>query len=156
MTLTVSLEPPCRDGVIDLLRQADAYSASLYPIKDRQPLGVEALSAPGVRFLVGRLKGKVVGCCALIEQGDGSGELKRMIVDEKARRQGIGRALLLAAEAAALQARLHLIQMEVGARSTGAKELYRRAGYRERGPFGTHRPSLHSIFLEKAVRSEEN
>ena len=148
---TVGVEAPRQAEVLDLLRQSDAYSASLYPVEGRKPLDIAALGAPGAHFLVARLEGRAVGCCALIEQGDGTGELKRMIVDEGARQQGVGRALLVAIEAVAVRTGLHLIRMEVGARSTGAHVLYRRAGYRERGPFGTHRLSPHSIFLEKQV-----
>ena len=149
--LTVGIEAPQQAEVLNLLRQSDAYSASLYPVEGRRPFGADALSAPGVHFLVARLEGAVVGCCALIEQDGGMGELKRMIVSEGARQQGIGRALLAAVEAVAVQIGLHLIQMEVGARSISAHALYRRAGYRDRGPFGTHRLSPHSIFLEKRV-----
>ena len=129
--------------MLDLLRQSDAYSASLYPVEGRKPLGTAALSAPGVHVLVVRLGGMAVSCCALIQQGSGTGGLKSMIVDEGARQQGIGRALLAAV---AVRIGLHMIQMEVGARSTGAHALYREVGYRDRGPFGTHRPSPHSIF----------
>lgn len=149
--LTVGIEVPQQADVLGLLRQSDAYSASLYPVEGRKPLSIEALSAPGVHFLVARLGGVAVGCCALIEQGSGTGGLKRMIVDEGARQQGIGRALLAAVEAVAVRIGLHMIQMEVGARSTGAHALYREVGYRDRGPFGTHRLSPHSIFLEKQV-----
>jgi len=73
--LVVGVEPPKQAEVLDLLRQSDAYSAALYPVEGRRPLGVEALSAPSVHFLVARLDGVAVGCCALIELGDGTGEL---------------------------------------------------------------------------------
>ncbi len=43
--LVVGVEPPQQAEVLDLLRQSDAYSASLYPVEGRRPLGVEALSA---------------------------------------------------------------------------------------------------------------
>ena len=149
--LTVGIEAPQQAGVLDLLRQSAAYSASLYPVEGCKPLDTEALSAPNVHFLVARLGGMTVGCCALIEQGGGIGELKRMIVDGGARQQGVGRILLAAVEAVAVRIGLHLVQMEVGTRSTGAHALYRMASYRDRGPFGTHRLSPHSIFLEKQV-----
>lgn len=149
--LTVSVETPRQAEVLDLLRQSDAYSASLYPVEGRKPLSVETLSAPGAHFLVARLDGVAVGCCALIALGDGTGELKRMVVGEGARQRGVGRALLAAVEAAAVRSGLQLVQMEVGARSTGAHALYRGTGYRDRGPFGSHSFSPHSIFLEKQV-----
>lgn len=149
--LTVGVEAPDQAEVLELLRQSDAYSASLYAAEGRRPLGVEALSAPGVSFLVARLKGKAVGCCALIDRGGGRGELRRMVVDAATRGTGVGRALLQAAEAAAMGEGLSLIQMEVGARSIGAHALYRAAGYRTREPFGTHKASPHSIFLERQL-----
>ena len=151
--LAVNLETPRQAEVSDLLRQSDAYSASLYPVEGRKPLRVEALSAPGVHFLVARVDGVAVGCCALITAGDGTGELKRMVVAEGARQRGVGRALLAAAEATAIRQGVRLVQMEVGARSIGAQALYRGAGYRERGPFGAHTLSPHSIFLEKQVEA---
>ncbi len=152
--LTVSVETPRQVEVLDLLQQSDTYSASLYPAEGRRPLSADDLSAPGVHFLVARLGGVAVGCCALIERRGDVGELKRMIVDKGARQQSTGRALLATVEASAVRIGLHLIQMEVGARSLGAHALYRGAGYRDCGPFGSHRPSPHSIFLEKQVGTD--
>ncbi len=123
MALVVGVEAPQQAEVLDLLQQSDAYSVSLYPVEGRRPLGVEALSAPGVHFFVARLDGVAVGCCALIELDDSIGELKRMIVDEQARQQGVGRALLRTVETIALRSRVDLIRMEVGARSTDAHQL---------------------------------
>ncbi len=108
MALVVGVEAPQQAEVLDFLRQSDAYSASLYPVEGRRPLGVEALSAPEVHFLFARLDGVAVGCCALIELNDGTGELKRMIVDEQARQQGVGLALLRAVETIALKSRVDL------------------------------------------------
>ena len=71
--LTVGVETPRQVEVLDLLQQSNACSASLYPIEGRKPLGVDALNALGVHFIVARLEGVAVGCCALIEQGGGMG-----------------------------------------------------------------------------------
>jgi len=49
--LTVGVETPRQVEVLDLLQQSDAYSASLYPVEGRRPLGADTLSAPGVHFL---------------------------------------------------------------------------------------------------------
>ncbi len=76
--LTVSVETPQQAEVFGLLRQSDAYSASLCPVEGRKPPSVATLSAPDVHFLVARMDGVAVGCCALIAPGDGTGELKRM------------------------------------------------------------------------------
>jgi len=147
--LTVGVETPRQAEVLDLLQQSDAYSTSLYPGRRPQAARRRYLKRTRRPLFVARLEGVAVSCCALIEQGGGMGELKRMIVDKGARQQGTGRALLTAVEASAVRIGLHLIQMEVGARSIGAHALYRAAGYRDCGPFGAHRISPHSIFLEK-------
>lgn len=88
--LTVSVETPQHAEVLDLLRQSDAYSASLYPVESGKPLSLEALSAPSIQFLVARRDGVAVGCCAPIAPGDSMGELKRMVASEGARQRGVG------------------------------------------------------------------
>jgi len=54
----------------------------------------QALANPGTHVLVARNGTVAAGCCALFTWGDGTAELKRMIVDEAARGQGVGAALL--------------------------------------------------------------
>jgi putative acetyltransferase len=41
--------------------------------------------------------------------------------------------------------------MEVGIRNTEGQALYRKAGYGERAPFGSYRPSPISLFFEKII-----
>ncbi|MDP9356579.1 MAG: GNAT family N-acetyltransferase, partial [Chloroflexota bacterium] len=54
---------------------------------------------PHVRFLVARLDGRVVGC-AIGDRDNGNSRVINLAVDPDARRQGVGRALLRALEAA--------------------------------------------------------
>lgn len=151
MAVTVGLENPRQTGVGLLLQQSDAVAASLYPGEFRRPLDPESLAAPGIHVLVAREGPVAVGCCALIQQGAGIAELKRMVVDAACRRQGVGTALLRAAETEALRLGIRLIRMEVGIRNTDGQALYRRAGFTERGPFGSYKPSPISLFLEKSL-----
>ena len=149
--LTVAEETPLQDAVTVLLRHSDAVAAALYPGAYRRPIDPSALAVPGVTVLVARAMGEAVGFCALFDLGDGAAELKRMIVLPSARGQGVGAALLDAAEAAARQRGFTAIRMEVGIRNTEGQALYRRAGYRERGPFGMYRPDPISLFFEKSM-----
>jgi putative acetyltransferase len=152
MTITVREESPRQAEVARLLQQSDALAASLYPGEYRRPLNPETLDAPGISLFVARADDQTAaGCCALFDAGDGTAELKRMIVDPGRRRLGVGKALLQAMEAAAATGGIHLIRMEVGVRNTDGQALYRRMGYRERGPFGPYKPSPISLFFEKAV-----
>lgn len=148
--MIVREESPQQEEVAALLRESDAVAAALYPGAYRRPLNPETLSAPGIHLFVARGEdGIAAGCCALFEGGDGTAELKRMIIGAGFRGRGAGAALLRGVEEAAPQLGIRLIRMEVGIRNTDGQALYRRAGYRERGPFGTYQASPISLFLEK-------
>ncbi|SDR57224.1 putative acetyltransferase [Rhizobiales bacterium GAS113] len=152
MVLTVREESSRQDEVASLLQQSDANAALLYPNEHRRPLNSEALAAPGIRLFIARTVDLVAaGCCALFDRGDGRAELKRMIVDERFRQQGVGTALLRAVETTAMAAGIHLIHMEVGIKNTCGHAPYRRAGYKERGPFGSYKPSPVGVFFEKSL-----
>jgi putative acetyltransferase len=93
-----------------------------------------------------------VGCGALvINREGGSAELKRMFVDPAARGRGVARALLKLIEEQAQSLGLRRILLETGVKSIEALALYRRHGYRERGPFGSYRPDPLSVFMEKQL-----
>lgn len=151
--LAIARESPRQDEVSELLRQADEHSAALYPSEGRHPIYLDTLQLPNVGFFVARLDGRAVGCGALVSAGDGDAELKRMIVDGAARGQGVGRAILEAIEDAARREGVTRILLETGPKSLQALALYRRSGYRERGPFGAYRPSPFSVFMEKRLTS---
>ena len=145
-------ESPLQAEVAALLRESDAVAALLYPGEYRRPLNLGTLSAPGIRLFVARGEdGAAAGCCALFEGGDGTAELKRMIVGAAHRGRGAGAALLRGVEEAAPRLGLRLIRLEVGIRNIGAQGLYRRMGYRDRGPFAPYEASPLSLFLEKAL-----
>jgi putative acetyltransferase len=148
--LTVEEERPDHPEAIELGRQFDAYVVALYPPEYR--LKVEArLSASGTRFFVARRDGKALGCMALVRTGPDRAELKRCFVTEAARGQGVGFALLSAAEAAAREQKMRLIQLETGIRNNAALRLYRGCGFHDRGPFGGYPDDGVSVFLEKTL-----
>lgn len=148
---SIAQETPCQDEVLSLLRQSDAYAESLYPPESNHMIDVEALAAPAVRFFVARLDGRAVGCGALVLGDAGQAELKRMFIDPAARGRGGGRGILEAIEDIARREGVRLIRLETGTLNHEALALYRRFGYRERGPFGGYGPDPLSVFMEKAL-----
>jgi putative acetyltransferase len=149
--LSIAPETPDQDAVLALLEKSDAFSKALYPPESNHLIDVDALSAPNVRFFVARVAGEAVGCGALVLDGGGQAELKRMFVDTSVRGQGVGRELLRALEDAARREVVSLIQLETGVNNYEALSLYRRFGYRERGPFGSYRADPLSVFMEKRL-----
>ncbi|KQR67967.1 GCN5 family acetyltransferase [Rhizobium sp. Leaf384] len=151
MTLTIREDSPRQPAIIDLLDQSDAYAQSLYPAESNHLVDLETLEKPGVSFFVARHHGAIVGCCALVAAGDGSGEIKRMFVDPKARGMRAGQALLDAIEQKARASGLTTVRLETGIYQPEAIGLYRKAGYRDIEPFGTYMPDPLSLFMEKIV-----
>jgi putative acetyltransferase len=152
-TLVITPEPPDQDDVRHLLRAADDHAAALYPLESRHGLDTPALMVNGARFFVARQDGQAIGCAGYLVRGDGSAEVKSVFVDPTWRGRGIAGRLLEAIEAAARSDGIRLLQLETGARSPDALALYRRLGYRDRGPFGTYGPDPLSVFLEKIIEA---
>lgn len=153
-TITVSEEPPRQPAIIRLLEHSDAYAASLYPAESNHLVDVSTLEKPTVSLFVARRNGEVVGCCALVEAGDGTGEIKRMFVNPEARGLKISKRLLSAIEAKAQKLGLTAIRLETGIHQPEAIGLYKAAGYVERAPFGSYRPDPLSLFMEKRVERD--
>lgn len=151
MTVTIAIEPPRQAGVLRLLELSDAYAASLYPAESNHMVDVATLEGENVSFFVARQSEAVLGCGALVEAGDGAGEIKRMFVDEAARGLKLGRRLLDAIVDRAGALGLSVIRLETGIHQPQAIGLYRAHGFVETGPFGDYRPDPLSIFMEKTL-----
>ena len=151
MTTAIAPESPRQDAVLDLIRQSDAYAASLYPAESNHMIDLAALERPEVRFFVARRDGRAVGCGALVLGHDGQAELKRMFVDPATRGLKVGRDLLARIEDEARDLGVRLIRLETGIHQPEAIGLYRRFGYLDRGPFGDYGPDPLSVFMEKTL-----
>lgn len=117
--VTIAEESPRQPAVIRLLELSDAYAASLYPAESNHLVDLSQLEQPTVSFFVARRDGEVVGCCGLVEAGDGTAEIKRMFVDPEARGLKLGKLLLsvLEAKAAKLGPRQSVLRRHLSAGS---------------------------------------
>ncbi|PDT80974.1 GNAT family N-acetyltransferase [Sinorhizobium sp. BJ1] len=149
--ISIAEEPPRQPAILRLLELSDAYAASLYPAESNHMVDLSTLERPGVSFFVARGNGEIVGCCALVDAGDGTAEIKRMFVDPQARGLKVGKQLLAVLEAKAERLGLTAIRLETGIYQPEAIGLYRSSGYVERPPFGGYLPDPLSLFLEKAL-----
>ncbi|MBR0653662.1 GNAT family N-acetyltransferase [Plastoroseomonas arctica] len=147
----VEVESPLQEEVTTLLCQSDAVAERLYPGEPRRPITAETLTRSGTHVLIARCAGTAVGLCAVFERGDGTAELKRMIVAEGARGRGVGAALLRGVEAEAKRLGADTIVLEVGVRNAEAQALYRRSGYEPCEPFSPYQPSPISLFLKRQL-----
>jgi GNAT superfamily N-acetyltransferase len=106
-----------------------------------------------ISSVVADLDGVPVGCASLRAARDGypagSGELKKVWVDDEARGAGAARALLAAIEDDARAAGLTSLVLQTGIRQPEAVTLYLSAGYRPIAPFGPYTDDLLSLLFGK-------
>lgn len=101
---------------------------SLHPDTDefREPTG---------GFVLARLRGRAIGCGAVLFHDGGPAYLKRMWVDDAVRGMGVGRRILAALEQSAREHGAASVTLETNASLTEAIAMYRSAGYVEVEPF---------------------
>lgn len=158
-SIVIRPERPDHPKVRELLRQLDAYLATLYDPDDNHILGERALLAPDVSFLVAAQGQRIVGCGAVrrmpaeVETAQRPyGEVKRMMVDPDLRGQRIGARLLLALEGVLRADGIEQALLETGAAQADALRLYERCGYTRRAAFGGYPENGLSVFYEKSLQ----
>lgn len=106
------------------------------------------LSAPNVTLLIARLDKRAVGCVALVDYTT-YGEVKRLFVCERYRRQGVAQRLMVALEQLCRDIGLLRVKLETSPLLTDAQSFYTNLGYRERDRFGDYPVLDSSLFMEK-------
>lgn len=106
------------------------YHASEAQVAER--LG--RIEADGTQVLVAELEGRVVGCLStsmmrVLHRPKPVGRISMMVVDEALRGQGVGKALVRAAERVLHDAGCGLVEVTSHLRRTGAHAFYERLGY---------------------------
>lgn len=147
----IAREPPRQLDVIRLLELSNAYAASLYRDESNHMVSLDDLELDSVSFFVARSGETIIGCASLIGHADGTGEIKRMFVDEAARGIKLGKHLLGTLEDEAVRRGISIIRLETGIYQPEAIGLYRKAGYLEIPPFGEYKPDPLSLFMEKRL-----
>lgn len=107
------------------------------------PATDDDLTPPAGVLLVAMADDEPVGCVALKFHGPDPAEVKRMWVDGEARGLGLGRRLLVEAEAKAAAAGVRTLRLETNKTLTEAISLYRSAGYLEVPAFNDERYAHH-------------
>jgi len=95
------------------------------------PVAPSELLGPRGAFLVARIDGHPLGCGSVRRLDETTAEIKRMWIDPVARSRGLGRSLLAALEAKAIELGCRSIRLDTNAHLTEAVALYRSSGYLE-------------------------
>lgn len=148
----ITAESPRQPEIEAMLREGDDYALSLYPPESCYMLDLDELAAEGVTVLVARdATGTAIGMAALVDRGDGTGELKRLFVRESGRGRGVATAVMDALECAARERSIHTLQLETGPKQLAAIALYEARGYEHIANFGPYVGDEFSVCMQKAL-----
>jgi putative acetyltransferase len=145
---TLDADDPEVRGII---AAADEFYRDLYPADNNHLEPAAALKRPGVLFVGCRVEGRLAASgAAKVMTDDGSyAEIKRVFVLDEYRGRGLSRRIMDHLESKLREQGVTLFRLETGIHQPAAIGLYRKLGYRERGPFGAYREDPLSIFMEK-------
>lgn len=124
-------------------RFVEAFDPASQPAPKRRDF-----SAPAGAFVVARRLEEIVGCGALKTLSPGVALVTRMWVRPRARRGGLGAAILETLEARARELGIPSVRLDTNQVLSEAQALYRKHGYREVPRF-THHPHAHFWFEKK-------
>lgn len=150
-SVVIKPESPDQPQIAAFFAASEAYMGALYPAESNHFAPLATLMQPNVHFLVARSGGRAIGCGAIVDNGDGTAELKRMWVAPEARGLRVGHRILTALETAARQSGITTVRLETGIHQPEAIGLYRRCSYVEIPPFGSYQPDPLSLFMKKRL-----
>jgi len=147
-----SLDPDSSE-VQALIAVADAYYIDLYPAESNHLASSEDLKKPDVILLGCRIDGELVASAAarILQDDVDYAEIKRLFVLDRYRGKGLSNEIMRHLETELQSRGISLFRLETGIKQPEALGLYRKLGYRERGPFGSYVADPFSVFMEKQV-----
>nr|WP_255668991.1 GNAT family N-acetyltransferase [Aeromicrobium duanguangcaii] len=130
---------------------SDMFATS--PAESVHALDLDALRDGAISFWTASEDGRLLGCGALKDLGDGHGELKSMRTTAEARGRGVATALLTHLVATARSRGFTRLSLETGTEPyfAAARRLYVRHGFEPCEPFGDYVLDPHSVFLTRAI-----
>jgi putative acetyltransferase len=112
-------------------------------------LPIDGLRQPSVSVWSLWDEGALLGCGALKDLGNGTGEIKSMHTREVLRGRGLGRRMLEHILAEARRRNYTALYLETGSMDAfiPARRLYEAYGFDYCGPFGDYTEDPHSVFM---------
>ena len=136
-----------------MIAASDAYYVDLYPAESNHLESSEDLKKPNVILIGCRVDGELVATAAakILRDDVEYAEIKRLFVLDQHRGTGLSNEVMYHLETELQNRGINLFRLETGIKQPEALGLYRKLGYRERGPFGSYAADPFSVFMEKQV-----
>ena len=155
--LQIEVLDPAVAEVQALVAASDAFYDGLYPQESSHLEALDDLNKPNVLFFGCRVDANLVasGAAKLMDDDGDYAEIKRVFVLDAYRGQGLSARIMNYLESELQRRGVRLLRLETGVLQPEALGLYRKLGYRERGPFGAYEADPLSVFMEKSVFIEK-
>ena len=139
-----------------IVAASDAFYDGLYPAESNHLEAIDDLQKPNVVLVGLRCNGELAasGAAKLMHDDGDYAEIKRVFVLPQFRGRGLSARLMNYLERELQQRGVVRLRLETGVRQPEALGLYRKLGYRERGPFGAYAADPLSVFMEKELPVE--
>ncbi len=126
---------------------------AITPAESVHALDIEGLQAPGITFWSIWDENTLLGCGALKDLGDNTGEIKSMRTAEAFRGRGVGACMLEHIIKTARSRGYRALYLETGPMEefAPALSLYTRFDFDECGPFAEYREDPNSTFMWKQL-----
>ncbi len=151
----IAVDDPQATDVRELLERHLAFARANTPPDDVHALNADRLLDPGITLFSFRRNGELLGVGALKRLDSLHAEIKSMHTADRARGQGIGRALLDHLIRRARDQGFHRVSLETGTQEAfaPARRLYARAGFTICSPFGEYWDSPNSCCMTLVLES---
>ena len=152
--MRIEIDDVTRPQVLALLEEHLRNMYELSPPDQVFAFDASKLRAPGVTFWTAWEDGMLLGCAALKELSPTQGEVKSMRTPATLRRRGAGRALLDHLVQTSRERGYQELFLETARHPAfaPAQALYRSAGFKECGPFGSYQENGSSVFMSLQLR----
>lgn len=136
-----------------LLAEHLACMALVSPPESRHALNLDGLRQPGVTFWTVWAGDELAGCGALKEIDPAHGEIKSMRTATAHLRRGVANMMLQHIMAEARRRGYKRLSLETGSMAyfEPARNLYRKAGFKECAPFIGYKPDPNSNFFTREI-----
>ena len=148
-----TIHPILPKQATQLIRELDAYQASLYPADSNHLDSIETLGRSNVCMIGGLEKGRVIAMGA-VKILNGYGEIKRLYVDKAHRGKGFAKKIMAQLEKHLKGKKVFCAKLETGIHQPEAIGLYVKLGYDYCGPFGDYKQDPLSAFMTKELTPE--
>lgn len=147
--MNIKIDDLNHSQIIALLQEHldDMYATS--PPESVHALDIEKLKQPHITFYSAWENETLLGCIAISKLSETHGEIKSMRTSHSARGRGVASRLLQHVIESAFQKHITTLSLETGTQDyfSAARNLYRKFGFIECGPFANYTNDPHSCFM---------